>query len=306
MSSIRVTNQDFHVEELLGFSPTGWGTHAWLYLENSGDNTVWIAQTVAKLAGIKPSEVSYSGLKDRHAVTRQWFSINLVNRPMPDWRQLPTSIRPLCVTRSGRKLRRGVHRANRFEITLRDLRGDLADLQSRLDAIARRGVPNYFGEQRFGRRGSNLSLGDRWARRELRIKDSHRRGLAISALRSYLFNASLASRVQNDTWDKVLVGDKCTGRGLPTGPLVGEGRPLNEGLPRAIEAQEERCCAVWTQALVDARLRYERRALVIKPGYFSYSLNERALTLRFTLDRGEFATAVLRELSDYTDVSRSG
>ena len=225
---------------------------------------------------------------------------------MPDWRQLPASIRVLCVTRSGRKLRRGVHRANRFEITLRDIQGDLDDLPPRLDAIARRGVPNYFGEQRFGLRGSNLALGDRWARGEVRIKESHRRGLAISALRSYLFNASLARRVQNDTWDKVLVGDKCTGRGSPTGPLFGEGGPLNEGLPRAIEAEQERRWPAWIQALINARLRYERRALVIRPGCFSDSLNERSLTVRFTLDRGEFATAVLRELSDYTDTSRPG
>jgi tRNA pseudouridine13 synthase len=156
---IRVEPGDFRVDEVLGFEPSGAGEHAFLFVEKIGANTEWVARRIAEKAGVAPIAVGYAGLKDRHAVTRQSFSVQLPGRDDPDWSSLAIpGVRVLAASRHDRKLKRGSHRGNRFRIRVRDVEGDRERVESRIAVIRERGVPNYFGEQRFGRDAGNVDL----------------------------------------------------------------------------------------------------------------------------------------------------
>ena len=242
---IRTTNEDFRVTEDLGVEFSGEGEHDVLYIEKDGANTEWVARQLAKHAGIAAKDVGYSGLKDRHAFTRQWYSVPAWNKP--DWSQLDIEgVTLLEQNKHSRKLRRGMHRANHFEIVLRgdEMSRHEAAVSDRLDTIREHGVPNYFGEQRFGRDGGNVGLANDWAAGARLPR--HKRGLAISTIRSYLFNEILAERIADGTWNTILDGDKanldgtgsvfdveladdeigrrCTEMDIhPTGPLAGDG-----------------------------------------------------------------------------------
>jgi tRNA pseudouridine13 synthase len=300
---IREKDTDFFVEEILPVSPTGTGTHCWLFLDNCGDNTAWIARTLAEVAGVERSAVSYCGLKDRHAWTRQWFSVDIAGKVMPDWRGLPASMAPLTVVRSARKLRRGIHRANHFRIVVRDLHGDPEALERKVASVCQRGVPNYFGEQRFGHQLANLELADAILIRQKRIRDRHRRSLALSSARSWIFNKVLAHRVRDSTWDRRLVGEWCIGAGVPTGPLWGAGDSRCDGIPLALE----RMCALehadWLPGLDRLGLKLERRALISRPQNLTFEWVDDRLVIDFSLRRGEFATSVLREIVDYRNAA---
>ena len=157
-ATLRTAPEDFEVHEVLGFEPDGVGDHALLLIQKRNTNTEWLARNLAKFAGVKQVDVGYGGLKDRNAVTSQWFSVNLSGKTEPDWSQLESAeTRVLRVTRNRRKLKRGAHHGNRFVITLRDVRGEASDLEARLHAIRTHGVPNYFGAQRFGIDANNIA-----------------------------------------------------------------------------------------------------------------------------------------------------
>ena len=113
----------FDVTEDLGFDLSDDGEHDFLWIEKRDANTAWVARQLARHAGVSARDVGYAGLKDRQAVTTQWFSIHLPGRSDPDWAALDEpQIQVLECTRNRRKLRRGVHRANRFRLRLRSLR----------------------------------------------------------------------------------------------------------------------------------------------------------------------------------------
>ena len=180
---IRKANADFQVSEQLGFELSGDGEHDYLQIEKDGANTAWVARGLAKHAGIAASDVGFAGLKDRHAVTKQWFSVRRPAGNKADWMKLDlTGVRVLQEGRHRRKLRRGAHAGNRFRVALRNLTETRGGLRERLAEIRDAGVPNYFGEQRFGRDGGNLGLaGDLFAGRRL---SRGKRGMALSAARS--------------------------------------------------------------------------------------------------------------------------
>ena len=294
-----------------GVEPSGEGEHDLLHIEKSGANTEWVARQLARHAGVAAKDVGYSGLKDRHAVTRQWFSVPCWNDP--DWRMLEVEgVEVLERARHSRKLRRGTHRANHFEIVLRgeDLSQHDGAIAERLDRIRECGVPNYFGEQRFGREGGNITLANDWAAGARLPR--HKRGLAISTIRSFLFNEILAGRVAAGTWNRVLDGDtvnldgtgsvfdvetvdaeierRCSEMDIhPTGPLAGDGSSGHEVF-------EDR--ADWLQALGRARVESGARALRLRVDALSFELDDDTLTLAFTLGRGAYATSVLREIAD--------
>lgn len=308
-ATIRVRNEDFFVDEELGFEPSGDGAHDFLHVEKTGANTEWVARQLAAHAGVAARDIGYSGLKDRHAVTRQWFSVP--HRDDTRWTELAVDgVSLLQHVRHGKKLRRGSHRRNRFRIVLRGTSG--SDVGERLQHIATDGVPNYFGEQRFGRDAGNLDLAEAWAAG--RRLPAAKRSLAISAARSWLFNQGLDARVRAGTWNRLLAGDvvnldgtgsvfaaeqvdadlqaRCAAFDVhPAGVLPGEG----------VDAKDD-----WSAALVKARVRAAYRSLRLPVHEFSWSLGADALTLEFTLRRGGFATAVLREISDITDARRTG
>lgn len=318
---LRQRVEDFVVEERLGFEPTGEGQHVWLWVEKRESNSVEVAQDLAHFAGIRPQAAGFSGLKDRRAVTRQWFSLDLAGKPEPDWTQFDDElVSILRVTRHRKKLHRGVHRANRFAITLRDLRGDTASLDARLEQLKQYGVPNYFGEQRFGRDEDNLE----WARRMFAgewIRNRHKRGLYLSAARSFLFNQLLSQRVSQGTWNVALDGDVMQLAGShsifvpdqiddtirqriiemdihPTGPLWGRGELKTTGTVREQEAQLARDYPDFCQGLEQAGLKQERRSLRLAAGDLRWSQQDGALRLDFELVAGAYATAVIRECVD--------
>jgi len=313
--------EDFRVTEILGFEPDGSGGHVWLELEKTGMNTDFLARRLARIAGVPARAIGYSGLKDRQAVTRQWFSIDLAGRAEPDWTGLEDGgVRLLTRTRSARKLRRGSHRRNAFVLVLRDLRGDAAALEAALGRVRDAGVPNYFGAQRFGREGGNLAAAAALFSGDLRLKDRHRRGLYLSAARAWLFNQVLSRRVGEGSWNRLLPGEAVVLDGThsffpargdeadlqqrlvafdihPSGPLWGRGVPGSEAGALALETEVLGPCESFRVGLEAAGLRQERRALRLRPGDMTWEfLPGQALRLAFSLPAGAYATSVLGEL----------
>jgi tRNA pseudouridine13 synthase len=155
----RASPEDFLVEEVLGFTPNGEGEHLWLFIEKRDQTTAMVARRLAGHCAVSPREVGFSGMKDRVAVTRQWLSVQLPGRQAPD--DLIDAlgeggIRVLDQARHSRKLKRGVHRGNRFRVRLTGAAVDDTDLEARWDWLCQHGVANYFGPQRFGPDGRNL------------------------------------------------------------------------------------------------------------------------------------------------------
>lgn len=314
---MRTGADDFEVEEILGFEADGHGEHAFLHIEKRDANTEWVSRQLSLFANVAPMSVGYSGLKDRHALTRQSFSVHLPGRPDPDWNTVEIEgVKILSATRHTKKLKRGVHRSNRFRIVLRDLQGDRALADASLERVSGFGVPNYFGEQRFGHEGGNLRsaqalfAGARMGRSE--------RGFALSAARSHLFNLVLAERVTSHSWNRALEGDVWMLGGThsifgpqaldpeierrldtfdidPTGPLWGRGDLRSAGDVADIE-QRAASASGFAQGLEAADLRQERRSLRLRPGGFKAEWQQDSLALEFALPSGCFATSVIREI----------
>ena len=316
---LRATPEDFCVDEDLGFEPAGEGEHAFVRVEKRGANTEWVARQLAGYAGVAPGAVSYAGMKDRHAVTRQTYSVHLPGKPDPDWRALEhAEFRVLDARRHNRKLKRGAHKSNAFRLVLRNLSGDRDAAQRCLTRIAAAGVPNYFGEQRFGRGGDNLEraramFGGRRVQR-------HEQGLLLSAARAFLFNRALAERVRAGNWNAALEGEVwmlagshsifgpepltpaiterlASGDIEPTGPMFGDGESRSGGAVALIEQAIAAEQAELVRGLARNGLRQERRNLVLRPGEFAAAwLSEDVLELRFRLSKGSYATVLAREL----------
>jgi tRNA pseudouridine13 synthase len=323
---LRARIEDFEVDEVLGFEPDGAGEHVYLRVEKRDANTEWVARQLARFAGVAPMAVGFSGLKDRRALTRQSFSVQLPGRLDPDWTDMRIEgVRVLSASRHSRKLKRGVHKANLFRIRLRDLEGSRSDAEARIEAVTRRGVPNYFGEQRFGRDGENLD-----AARALfggRRLSRSQRGFALSAARSFLFNAVLDRRVAAGEWDRALAGDVWMLAGShsifgpqaldevlrerlaafdidPTGPLWGKGNLRSSDRVAGIELEVARAHADLAEGLVAVDLAQERRSLRLRPQSLRHDwLADASLALAFVLPAGAFATSVLREICDYSAAS---
>src|SRR5690606_4130490 len=293
----------------------------WLWIEKENLNTVDAAQRLAKFAGVGEREIYYGGLKDKNAITRQWFSLHLLSKPV-DWSQWSDPhLRLLTITRHDRKLRRGTHRGNTFQLTLRNLQGDVDAFESRLQKIVSSGVPNYFGEQRFGREGRNIDNARRWIAAGMPRKQRDQISMLMSSLRSLLFNEVLAERVRDNTWSTALPGDVFmldgsnsvfmqdpdaeirerlqAGDIQVTGPLSGRSGKIPTGATVAkLEADVLNRYADDILALEKAGLTAERRSLrMLVPDLQWQNTDAGIWTLRFTLPRGCFATSLVRELA---------
>ena len=321
--SIRTFPEDFIVDEQFSFTFDGEGEHVLLHIQKKNTNTEWLAKQIVKLASVRKMDVSYAGLKDRNAMTTQWFSVWLPGKQGPDWSVLnDENIRLLEVTRHSRKLRRGSLRGNRFKIIVRDIAGDATDLASRIENIRKIGVPNYFGEQRFGHNGMNLEKAEAMFN-GVRIKDRFKRSMYLSAARSLIFNQLLSMRVENNNWYTALPGDvmlldnshsyfiidqvddvirqRLTEHDIhPSGCLWGEGRLLSQGEVNDMELSLKETFPLFSHGLEEKGLKQERRALRLSVNDLKYDYNEnnKMLTLSFYLPAGGYATAVLREMVD--------
>lgn len=301
---IRSEPEDFVVEELLDVDFTGSGEHLYLLLRKRNLNTFWVARQLAEQYQVPPLAVGYAGLKDRRAVTTQWFSVATAAAARPAFAHLVLNdgerLELVTQARHIRKLRRGDHRGNRFTLRLRQVTASREAMEQRLAAIAERGVPNYFGEQRFGHDGGNLqTFVDRLQNGRL-PRQLPKRDLVLSAARSWVFNQVLSARVRDDSWHHDDDADPLSG----TGPLWGRGR---SPLSRDEEMRERTWLAPfedWLYALEHAGLSQERRPLCLRPLNFSWRwLDDGDLQLHFSLPPGAFATAVLRELVEYRSAS---
>lgn len=122
---IRSQPADFMVKEQLGFEPSGTGEHVFLQIEKTGENTDYVARLLARFAKVRQRDVGYAGLKDRHAVTCQWFSVWLPGQAEPNWAELASdNLKILHTIRHARKLKRGALAGNHFQIIIRDWQGD--------------------------------------------------------------------------------------------------------------------------------------------------------------------------------------
>lgn len=333
----RVEYEDFKVDEILGFQFSGEGEHLCLHIEKRGENTRWVAKLLAEHFDVDEMAIGYCGLKDRRAVTRQWFSVHLPNTPdasVPNMKTPEFQVLESC--RHHKKLRRGMHRANSFVIRLRQVQGERDELEARLRRVAEQGVPNYFGEQRFGIDGGNLTKADHLLRAQYGAdrkpdqgkkgsgkkrgrgkRGSPRGGIYLSAARSYLFNLVLAERVRQSEWACFVEEEASTAAIAGTGPMWGRGRSNATESVREFEQSVLSDWQDWTNALEFSGLQQERRSLVLNPEGLSWHwlINKEIsseespckeqyskegstqdLELTFTLPTGTFATSILREL----------
>ncbi len=325
---LRQAPEDFCVEELPGFEPTGAGEHLLLEVEKRAMNTAFAARRIAQWANVAESAIGYAGMKDRHAVTRQRFSVWLPKKVAPEIELLQSGeLRVLDQAWHARKLPRGALAGNRFELVLRGVQGEPAAIETRLQAMADLGVPNYFGEQRFGRGGGNLQQSlAMFAGRRVRREE---RSMLLSAARSELFNRVLAARVAGGNWNAALEGEVWMLDGSrsvfgpepfddalqarldafdihPSGPLWGRGELRSTHAARAAElaALDGDTASRLRNGLELAGMEHERRALRMRPFGLAWRwVAEDALELRFTLAPGGYATTVLREVGDITDAA---
>lgn len=316
----RARPEDFVVEEIPSYLPSGEGEHLYLWIEKRGLSTRALVQALCAQLRLHERDVGYAGQKDELAISRQWISVPK--------RQVDVSTiaidgaRVLEAKPHGNKLRLGHLRGNRFTIVLTGAHAVAPESEPLADALRARALecaalPNVFGPQRFGREHRTLEEAARFLERR-RKATSRRERFWVSSIQSALFNAWLADRVEAGTWRRALAGDvlcktensapfSCEdpdadqpridrGEVVVAGPLVGAGmRPASR---EALTAESRS----WASAGVDvgalnAHPAFDvgaRRAAVLAPRDVEVLGAEGALTVRFSLPKGAFASVVLR------------
>ena len=210
---MKSTAEDFVVEEIPAYQPSGAGTHLFLRFEKKGLTTDAAVRAITKALGIEMRDVGIAGMKDKIAVTTQWVSVpappksgGLEERAMA---LAIDDIRVLEAKRHGNKLKTGHLRGNRFDIVVRDVaRSAIPEILAAMERFGKEGVPNAFGTQRFGKEGDNAQRARSWLTgKERAPNDPRLRRFHFSALQSAVFNAVLDARVADDTWKKPVLGD---------------------------------------------------------------------------------------------------
>ena len=319
--------EDFVVEEIPTYQPCGEGEHLFLWIEKRGVAAEQLSRHIAHTLNLKPMDVGVAGLKDRHAITRQFVSVPAAACSDPSILETEC-IRVLRSERHTNKLKTGHLRGNRFEIVLRETHPEAAELALPIaERVSAVGFPNYYGEQRFGRDGDNLALGLQLLRGEKSSDDiprSRRKFLlrfALSTVQSELFNQTLANRVTDGEITQVMLGDVMQvvasggvfsvedvateqtrfeqGETVITGPMFGPKMRNPVGVPAEREASVLR-----DADLSDADFRRfkkltpgTRRPFLIRPEQLQVEpvADGPGLKFRFSLPSGVYATTLLRE-----------
>lgn len=308
---------DFVVKEHLGYEMSGEGEFVALKVRKTDATTLFVGEKLAQFVGISARNMSYAGLKDRKAVTEQWFSLQMPGKQTPDFSGFKLDgVEILEITRHNRKIRTGSLNGNYFEIFLRHA-VETDELKVRLKNLAKYGFPNYFTEQRFGRDGHNLTQALRWARGEIAVKDRKKRSFYLSAARSEVFNLVVSERIKQGVADKVLPNDILQLKGSHswfaadetedlnalqtrleqgdlqlTAPLIGETTQRACNLENDIVQQHQDLIKLMKQE----RLKPARRALLEQAQDFNWQFEAGGLRLTFYLSAGSYATALVREL----------
>ena len=317
---IREVPEDFFVEEIPLYPPSGEGGHTFLFVEKRLRTTEEVATSLAARAGVKSREVGYAGRKDRVAVTRQWFSVPGLD-PEDACASEIEGAKVLEAVRHRHKLRTGQLKGNRFRIRVRGGSSETAlAARSALEEAELRGVPNRFGSQRFGSAGDNAARGLAILRGEARPGKRRNARFLISALQAQVFNEVLRTRPL--PLDRVELGDvavvvesgglfvvedeECENERVarfeisPTGPIFGRKVTRPTGKPAEREAAVHAMLGVPGASDLTPppgiRLRGARRALRVRPANASISEDADSLTLCFDLPAGSYATVLLEEL----------
>ena len=322
---LRRHRSDFKVSEKIPFEPCGEGEHLFIHIRKTGANTAFVAKQLAQYFSVKESLVSYAGLKDRFAVTEQWFGVHVPGKQSYDLSDLNIEgVEVLTSKRHNKKLRIGGLEGNHFEITLRDVT-DIDELVRRWHVISQFGVPNYFGEQRFGINGGNIEKalglfsGDK-------VKDKKKRGMYLSAARSLIFNDLISERITQQTFDQPLAGDVLMLAGTQsvfladviedslltrlaehdldiTAPMWGAGELMTTGKACDFEQTIADKHPEFCQGLPRFGLKQERRRIRLAPKSADIKVDKDIVTLSFFLPAGAYATTIMRELIDYKDMT---
>lgn len=317
-SRLKAEFADFIVREELGYPLAGEGEFVAVKVRKTNANTLFVGEQLAKFVGISVKNMSYAGLKDRHAVTEQWFCLHLAGKETPDFSAFECEgVEILEVTRHNRKIRTGALEGNHFELLLRDV-VETDELKQRLNQLQEIGFPNYFTEQRFGRDGHNLTQAQRWASGEISVKDRKKRSFYLSAARSEVFNLVVSQRIADQQMQTVLLGDYLQLAGsnsffevkaedlmqsqqrldendvLLTAPLIGENSLQQNGneCEEAIVAQHENLINLMKKE----RMNAARRAMLCKLQDLRWQFEPEGLRLTFFLNSGSYATGLVREL----------
>ena len=327
---LRSKMSDFTVFEQLPFLPCGEGEHLFVHIRKTGANTLFVARELAKYFEVKEQLVSYAGLKDRFAVTEQWFGVHVPGKQEYNLDDLTIEgVEVLAYKRHNKKLRTGALLGNRFELILREVTSIKA-LTERWQSIVEQGVPNYFGEQRFGIDGGNIERALALFSGQ-KVKDKKKRGMYLSAARSYIFNAVIDQRIKQNCFDKVAVGDVLMLAGTQsvfhldelddsitqrfidkdidiTAPMWGAGELMTSAAPLLLEQEIAQQNESFCQGLPRFGLKQERRRirLAISDTDIEIMQNEEGgnvVKVSFFLPAGCYATTVLRELLSYQDMT---
>ena len=316
--------EDFDVSENLKFEPEGQGDHVYLYVQKTGANTEWLQRQLARIAELSVKDVGYAGLKDRHAVCRQWFSLYSPHRDLT-FQELPEGIQVLTQTRGKKKLKQVAVRSNTFKLKIYYSNIDKIKLNQQLTVIRERGFPNFFGNQRFGKDAANLNALLAVAKGK-RLKPALR-SLAISAGRSYLFNLMLNARVKQNTWDQWIEGDVAIlndsrsifpveivdeelSRRLrefdihPALPLYGLGEWPSQHEQRLLEQNVYSENPELVKALEKLKIEIMPRAGRVLPRDMQWTIEDECLQISFTLGAGSFATTLLEQVFDLREPER--
>lgn len=315
--------EDFQVNELFEGQFSGEGEHIVLKIEKRGLTTEEVVKSLARLINKPVKLISHAGLKDKQALTTQWLSVHapgeiidgIETLEAPGWRILE------C-TRHNKKLKPGFLSGNHFIITLRNV-SDESDLIHRIEQIKFKGVPNYFGEQRFGRDGGNLIKAVEILVQGRKVKDRFLKGMYFSAARSWLYNLILSRRVKESSWNLPLLGDviqlvgsnsifvndKSMDEQLlqrigekdvsPASPLPGRSKNLVKGTALQIINDVYEEWSAWLDGLEKNGLEEAWRANILYAEQIEYRINQGTVELSFILPAGAYATVVLRELVQY-------
>jgi tRNA pseudouridine13 synthase len=322
---IRNQPDEFIVKEIPLFTPSGDGEHLWLRIQKINSNTDWVAGQLARLVNVKRQDVGFAGLKDRHAITTQWFSIYLPGKEIKDLTgmvadQFGSSIKILEQTRHLKKLRKGTLKGNHFTIIVRDVLGDQIQIENTFSAIKQHGIANYLGEQRFGHDFANIEKATAWFNGVIKKpKNRNQRGIYLSAARSWVFNHILAKRVLLDSWDKASLGDvfmlnrshswfvddidkqiiqRVKQMDIhPSGSLWGRGQLNSKDEVLKLETDVAEQYSILCQGLEKNGLKQERRALRVSVDDLELEwLDKTSLKLQFSLPPGSYATVLLSQL----------
>jgi tRNA pseudouridine13 synthase len=323
--AIRSIPEDFKVTEINSIELSGEGEHLWLYVQKTGCNTDWVANQLANICQVPQRQVGYAGLKDRHAVTQQWFSVQLskvldcqkINDSLPD------EVTVIKSKLHSRKIKTGQLEANQFEIIVREIVGDKKEIEYNIQSIIKNGVPNYFGPQRFGHDMGNIQKAQDWFSGTYKVKSRNLKSLLLSTARSHIFNCIVAQRIADNTWKKPIKGDifqlnkshswfpekdaspaEISKRLMEfdihiTAAMAGEDSLQSIGDCATLENFIISQFPIYQIGFEKFRLKQDRRSMRICPIDLDFEWEDGHLKLKFNLLPGSYATGILREIINY-------